>query len=152
MGDCVIEPEQQYSLKTGNTHPPAHITKPQNIWPSTAPWFREGMYKYYASIYPLAMKLVSLFALAFDLEEDAFDKDFTFPIWGLRALHYPPTPIGENENGLGAHADFSWITLVLQDEVGGLEVLNQDGRWIEAPHKEGTFVVNVGQVCFIPLV
>jgi isopenicillin N synthase-like dioxygenase len=146
MGDCVIEPEQQYQEKTGRESP-ANITKPQNNWPSQAPWFREQLYRYYSAVYPLAMKLVRLFALAFDLEEAAFKKDFTFPIWGMRALHYPPMSpdVEANANGLGAHADFSWLTLVLQDTVPGLEVLNQDGRWIEAPPKPGTFVCNVGQ-------
>lgn len=147
MGDCVIEPEQDYRGQTGQ-EPPSHITKPQNIWSSQAPWFREGMYRYYSAVYPLAMKLVKLFALAFDIDENAFDKDFKFPIWGLRALHYPPLPPDSeaNANGLGAHADFSWFTMVLQDTVPGLEVLNKDGVWIEAPPKPGTFVVNVGQV------
>lgn len=146
IGDCVIEPEQEYVRKTG-CGPPAHITKPQNIWPVAAPWFREGMYRYYKAVFLLAMKLVGLMALAFGLEEDAFKKDFKFPIWGLRALHYPPiSPESQaNANGLGAHADFSWLTLVLQDTIAGLEVLNQDGMWIEAPPKPGTFVVNVGQ-------
>ncbi|KAF7185975.1 2-oxoglutarate-Fe(II) type oxidoreductase hxnY [Pseudocercospora fuligena] len=146
IGDCVIESEQDYRGKTGQD-PPSHIKKPQNIWPSQAPWFREGMYKYYSAVYPLAMKLVKIFALAFDLEEDAFDKDFEFPIWGLRALHYPPIPpdAEANANGLGAHADFSWFTMVLQDTVPGLEILNKDGVWIEAAPKKGSFVVNVGQ-------
>ncbi|KAF3771353.1 Clavaminate synthase-like protein [Cryphonectria parasitica EP155] len=47
--------------------------------------------------------------------------------------------------GLGAHADFSWLTLVLQDSVPALEVLNQDGLWVDAPPQPGTFVCNVGQ-------
>lgn len=108
MGDCVIEPEQDYVGKTGHK-PPSHITKPQNIWPEKAPWWRDGLYKYYNHILPLAMKLVKILALAFDLEETAFDKYFKFPITGMRALHYPPTPTDEGSPniGLGAHADFS---------------------------------------------
>lgn len=108
MGDCVIEPEQDYLGKTGR-QPPPHITKPQNIWPSKAPWWREGLYKYYNHVLPLAMKLVKVFALAFDLDETAFDNYFKFPITGMRALYYPPTPAddGEPSIGLGAHADFS---------------------------------------------
>ncbi|KAF3771354.1 hypothetical protein M406DRAFT_19105, partial [Cryphonectria parasitica EP155] len=83
MGDCVIEPEQDYQGKTGHA-PPSHITQPQNIWPSQAPWWREGLYKYYNRILVLAMKLVRIFALAFDLDEKAFDQHFTFPITGMR--------------------------------------------------------------------
>lgn len=98
-------------------------------------------------VFPLAMKLVRIFALAFDLEETAFDEFFKFPITGMRPLYYPPTPLTENAAsvGLGAHADFSWITLVLQDDVTALEVLNGDGVWIDAPPMPDTFVCNVGQ-------
>jgi isopenicillin N synthase-like dioxygenase len=93
------------------------------------------------------MKLVRIFALAFDLEETAFDKFFKFPITGMRPLYYPPTPLTQDAAsvGLGAHSDFSWITLVLQDEITALEVLNGDGIWIDAPPMPGTFVCNVGQ-------
>lgn len=108
MGDCVMEPEQDYVGKTGH-QPPPHITRAQNIWPERAPWWREGMYKYYSHVMPLAMKLVKIFALAFDQDETSFDQDFKFPITGMRALHYPPTPSDEESPsiGLGAHADFS---------------------------------------------
>ncbi|KAI0592750.1 2og-Fe oxygenase family protein [Biscogniauxia sp. FL1348] len=146
MGDCVIEPEQNFTGKTGQ-RPPPHITQPQNIWPKDAPWWREGLYNYYNHILPLSLKLVKLFALAFDLPETAFDEFFKFPITGMRALYYPPTPVDKDSAsvGLGAHSDFSWLTLVLQDEVPALEVLNQDGIWIDAPPQPNTFVCNVGQ-------
>ncbi|KAI9731235.1 MAG: hypothetical protein M1834_005428 [Cirrosporium novae-zelandiae] len=146
MGDCVIEPEQNYVEKVGSA-PRAHITKPQNIWPSEAPWFREGLYNYYREVLPLAMKLVRIFALAFDLDETSFDEYFKFPITGMRALHYPPVPPESDKNtvGLGAHADFSWLTLVLQDDVPALEVLNKDGIWVDANPQPNTFVCNVGQ-------
>ena len=146
MEDCVLEPEQDYRGRTGE-EPPAQIKKPQNIWPTSAPWFRTIMYQYYSAIQPLAMKLMRSFALALQDDESAFDAFFKFPITGMRALHYPPMPpdSGVNANGLGAHADFSWLTLVLQDGIGGLEVLNKQGVWIDAPPKPGTFVCNVGQ-------
>lgn len=136
------------------------------------------MYAYYREIFPVAMKLVEIFgvALGVDSHDDenengggdgGLEKDFQWPIWGMRALHYPPPPPscaeeeeegGEGEDGdgdgdeermgLGAHKDFSWVTLVLQDEVGGLEVLNSEGKWIDVPPREGTLIVNVGQVSF----
>lgn len=147
MGDCVREPEQDYEGKTGRL-PPAHITEPQNIWPKDAPWWREGLYAYYSRVLPLAMKLVRVLALAFDLDEAALDPLFQFPITGMRALYYPLTPVDRDAGsvGLGAHADFSWLTLVLQQpNVPALEVLNQDGIWVDAPPTPGTLVCNVGQ-------
>lgn len=58
---------------------------------------------------PLSMKLVRIFSLAFGLEQTALDKYFSFPITGMRALYYPPTPSDDESPsvGLGAHADFS---------------------------------------------
>lgn len=122
MGDCAIEPEQDYTGKTGH-QPPSHITQPQNIWPSRAPWWREGLYKYYNSVLPLAMKLVRIFALAFDLEETDFDEHFKFPITGMRPLYYPPMPVDEESPniGLGAHSDFSCTSdLVVSHAAKGL--------------------------------
>lgn len=134
------------------------------------------MYAYYREIFPVAMKLVEIFGVALGVDshdenengggDGGLEKDFQWPIWGMRALHYPPPPPpscaeeeeeggeggdgdgdGDEERmGLGAHKDFSWVTLVLQDEVGGLEVLNSEGKWIDVPPREGTLVVNVGQV------
>lgn len=94
------------------------------------------------------MKLVRIFALAFGLDEAAFDAHFQFPITGMRALYYPPTPVEQDTAsvGLGAHADFSWLTLVLQEStVSALEVLSPDGIWVVAPPQPGTLVCNVGQ-------
>lgn len=130
------------------------------------------MYAYYREIFPVAMKLVEIFGVALGVDshhdenengggDGGLEKDFQWPIWGMRALHYPPS-WGEEEvegeggdgdeerMGLGAHKDFSWVTLVLQDEVGGLEVLNSEGKWIDVPPRKGTLVVNVGQVSFFP--
>lgn len=181
IGDCVHDSEQVsfYQSLYPHLQPPPSIPRSQNIWPkpSSAPGFREGMYAYYREIFPVAMKLVEIFGVALGVDshdenenengggDGGLEKDFQWPIWGMRALHYPPPPIcaeeekegGEGEGdgdgdgermGLGAHKDFSWVTLVLQDEVGGLEVLNSEGKWIDVPPREGTLVVNVGQVSF----
>ncbi|KAH8887599.1 Clavaminate synthase-like protein [Thozetella sp. PMI_491] len=146
MGDCFLEPEQDYVGRTGK-QPPSNVTQAQNIWPEKAPWWREGVYNYYHHVFPLSMKLVRIFALAFGLEESSFDEFFKFPITGMRPLYYPPTPVDRDAAsvGLGAHSDFSWLTLVLQDGVPALEVLNQDGIWVDAPPHPGTIVCNVGQ-------
>lgn len=180
IGDCVHDSEQVafYQSLYPHSSPLPSIPRSQNIWPkpSSAPGFREGMYAYYREIFPVAMKLVEIFGVALGVDGHdenenggggggGLEKDFQWPIWGMRALHYPPPPPscaeeeeegGEGEDrdgdgdeermGLGAHKDFSWVTLVLQDEVGGLEVLNSEGKWIDVPPREGTLVVNVGQV------
>ena len=49
MGDCVMEPEQDFAGRTGMPKPP-YITQPQNIWPKDAPWWRDGLYNYYQCV------------------------------------------------------------------------------------------------------
>lgn len=124
MGDCPLEPDQAYTTKTGSP-PPAHLKRPQNLWPEyCAPWFRTGLYKYYNEVLPLSLKLVRLLALALGVDEEKFMKDyFKFPIAGMRALHYPKAEEveeGEENIGLGAHADFSCMSSSLLTRIDPL--------------------------------
>ncbi|KAH6715584.1 2og-Fe oxygenase family protein [Leptodontidium sp. MPI-SDFR-AT-0119] len=151
IGDCPLEPEQKYTEKTGKA-PPGDLKRPQNIWPSAAPWYRDGLYRYYNEVLPVSLKLVRLLALSLKLDEDKFLGDFfNFPITGMRALHYPPVPPEDKEKdelniGLGAHSDFSYLTLVLQTpSLDALEVLTPAGQWIQVPAIPNTLVCNVGQ-------
>ncbi|MEO1087630.1 MAG: 2OG-Fe(II) oxygenase family protein, partial [Acidobacteriota bacterium] len=47
--------------------------------------------------------------------------------------------------GVGEHTDYGVLTMLKQDDVGGLEVLSE-GRWIEAPPVPGSFVCNLGDM------
>lgn len=62
----------------------------------------------------------------------------------LKFVKYPPAEPGSQ--GVGPHKDSSGMfTFLTQDNVGGLQVLNRSGQWIDAPPIEGTFVVNIAQ-------
>ena len=70
----------------------------------------------------------------------------------LLSLHYLPASDFEN-SGKVEHEDGNIVTFVLQDDVGGLEVLHK-GKWIPVPPAPGTLVVNVGdtlQVRTLPI-
>ena len=68
----------------------------------------------------------------------------------MRLLHYPPLPEGytpqDGENRAGAHTDYGSITLLFQDDAGGLEVRTRAGEWLAATPIPGTVVVNTGDL------
>ncbi len=66
----------------------------------------------------------------------------------LRLLHYSPRSdrAGDRDFGAGAHSDWGALTILAQDDVGSLEVLDKRGTWIDVPPRDGAFVVNVGDL------
>jgi isopenicillin N synthase-like dioxygenase len=48
--------------------------------------------------------------------------------------------------GVAAHCDFSWLTLLFQDTVGGLQVMDRAGRWIDVPAAPDLVVVSIGEL------
>jgi isopenicillin N synthase-like dioxygenase len=63
-------------------------------------------------------------------------------------LHYPPQSPQAPEDlyGSAPHKDFGCLTLLAQDDVGGLQVQTPAGHWVDAPPMKDAFVVNVGDM------
>lgn len=113
-----------------------------NVWPAL-PGFRDVVSRYYAAVFELGQRLLRGFALALELPETFFDRFVTAPPSQLRMLHYPPNPDAQVKVGIGAHTDYECFTILLPT-APGLEVMNGDGAWIDAPPRAGCFVVNIG--------
>jgi len=104
------------------------------------------MMAYFAAMSAVGARLMRGMALSLNLEETALDSFTHRPLATLRLLHYPPSrPDVPDEMGAGAHTDFAGLTLLLQDEVGGLQVKSDTG-WIEAPPIPGAYIVNLGDM------
>lgn len=121
----------------------------QYVWDGTAhlPNFKKDVLAYWGACLTLARKLVQAFALSLDLDEHYFDEKVTYPGADGVFNYYPITTREEKESdavGLGSHTDLQLFTLLWQDKVGGLQVLNKEGQWIKAPPVDGTIVVNIG--------
>ncbi len=84
-------------------------------------------------------------ALAIGLDEQYFEiNGVGDPLTLFRIFNYPPTTNDELW-GVGEHTDYGLLTILLQDDVGGLEVKTTTG-WIAAPPLAGSFVCNIGDM------
>ncbi len=119
-----------------------------NKWPSGLAGFREHIEAYSTAMMSLGLHISRLLARSLDLNPHYFDRALSPPVAALRLLRYPPHPaVTEfNQLGAGAHTDFGWITLLAQDDCGGLEVQTDAGDWVRAEPIEDTFVVNLGDL------
>ena len=123
-----------------------------NRWPDNLPGFRETIVEYCDTLERLALRMVRLYARALDLPADYFDGPFTDCQYSLRMTHYPQQdgpPLDEkdwDEFGLAPHTDTSFLTLLAPNDVPGLSIRAQSGKWIEAPAIADAYVVNGGQM------
>jgi len=118
-----------------------------NQWPQGLPGFRETLAEYNAAMTAFAHSMIERFASALGARgmlEPAFDPPTTW----LRLLHYPPQDPQSpaDEYGSAPHRDFGAITLLAQDDVGGLSVRTPDGEWADVPPIPYTYVMNVGDM------
>jgi len=118
-----------------------------NQWPAID-GFKEQTLAYGDAMRGLGNHLLSLLALSLDLPNDWFAEPFAQGVGNSRMIKYPPHPASalDNQIGAGAHTDWGGITLLAQDDIGGLEVRNAAGVWIEAKPIAGAFVINLGDL------
>jgi isopenicillin N synthase-like dioxygenase len=108
--------------------------------------FRETVLAYLDAMTELGHALMLGIARSLELPPSYFAERYTAdPLVLFRIFHYPPVPPRSDEWGVGEHTDYGVLTILKQDEVGGLQVKSH-GRWIEAPPVPGSFVCNIGDM------
>ncbi len=112
----------------------------------TNPKTVEVLQDYYVEAFTVAQKLLTAMAQALSLDDDFFTRCFTDHVTVLRMIHYPPRPATDHDNGAGAHTDYGCVTLLLQDQIGGLQVKNRQGEWVDATPIDNALVVNIGDL------
>lgn len=117
-----------------------------NQWPDGLPGFRDTCVAYMNALEDLGTRMLPLYARALDLPADFFAEAFREPQYTLRLSHYPPGEAEDNQFGLAPHTDSSFLTILAQNKVEGLQIRRTDGSWIDAPPLPGTFLVNSGDM------
>jgi isopenicillin N synthase-like dioxygenase len=116
-----------------------------NLYPPL-PGFRDTLLTYIEEVTAVGQRLLGGIAMGLGLAPDYFFDRYTRdPTVLFRIFNYPPSTAAPDELGVGEHTDYGLLTLLQQDEVGGLELWHQD-RWLSAPPVPDSFVCNVGDM------
>ncbi len=120
-----------------------------NLFPPEIDGFAQTVLDYMAAMTDLGHALMRGVALSLGLEPDYFRVRYMRdPLTLFRIFHYPPVrpdPEGEVRWGVGEHTDYGVLTILKQDDVGGLQVKSRS-EWLDAPPVAGSFVCNIGDM------
>ena len=119
-----------------------------NLFPGI-PLFREAVLEYMAAMTRLGHRLMEGIALSLGLDESYFFERYTSdPLILFRIFNYPSDSEAVSEQqrwGVGAHTDYGLLTILKQDQTGGLQVKSKTG-WVDAEPIPGSFVCNIGDM------
>jgi isopenicillin N synthase-like dioxygenase len=127
------------------------IAEEDSCWPSedVLPEFSAFMQNHILRRVDLARALARAFALSLRLPESYFDDYYETMAYNTMLNYYPPlteSAIERSQWSFSPHTDYGGFTLLSQDSIGGLQVRNSAGEWINVPPRKETFVVNIGDL------
>lgn len=144
-------------------HPVKRFLEETNQWPAIAPdpaW-RGGVESVFADLHDVGRRTMAALAAALGEDETTFMTAFSEGNGTLRLLHYPPPPEGfvaahretlpERVDAAGrriithSHVDACVLSLLWQDDVGGLQYEGSDGTWYEVPSGGGRISIHGGR-------
>ncbi|MBI3839536.1 MAG: isopenicillin N synthase family oxygenase [Planctomycetia bacterium] len=150
------KPDQKEGIYFGDElsfdHPAVLAGTPlhgRNLFPDI-PSFREVVLEYLAAVTNLGHALMAGVALSLELDESYFAHRYTGdPLILFRIFNYPYLREASAGNdvrwGVGEHTDYGLLTILRQDDAGGLQVKSQS-RWINAPPIPRSFICNIGDM------
>lgn len=117
-----------------------------NVWPDLPGW-KDTVSGYYDGVFNLGLRLLDALALELGVPAEDLTRHITCPTSQLRLLRYIENDMPQTKDvtGISAHSDFECFTILMQG-APGLQVMNADDIWIEAPPIPGTFIVNIGDI------
>jgi isopenicillin N synthase-like dioxygenase len=140
-----------FGAELGPDDPRVRAGKPlhgPNLFPAGVPDLRPAVLEYLDRMTDTAQRVLRGVAVSLDLDPEYFAAGYTAnPTILFRIFHYPPAPpdAPADDWGVGEHTDYGLLTLLAQDDNGGLAVHTSRG-WVDAPPIPGTFVCNIGDM------
>ncbi|WP_432245539.1 isopenicillin N synthase family dioxygenase [Arthrobacter sp. G.S.26] len=129
---------------------PYWLLQGPNLWPDQGfPGLKPAAMAWAELMSSVGMDLLRAIAVSLHQPEDYFDEPFHgTPAWMGKLVHYVGGVVTAAGNqGVGSHADYGFVTLLLQDDVGGLEVLPPGtAEWLPVEPLPGALVVNLGEM------
>jgi isopenicillin N synthase-like dioxygenase len=137
------------ALRTGEPRIDRHY--PGNRWPARPEALEEVARIYNEHMLAVARSMFEVLASSLDLPADFFAADTSRATWTLGINRYPSLhelgAVAPGQFRIGQHTDFGTITLLSREHgVGGLQVQEQSGRWIDAPYLEDSYMMIVGDM------
>ncbi|KAJ8769215.1 hypothetical protein K2173_000990 [Erythroxylum novogranatense] len=123
--------------------PPSSIN--YHFWPKNPASYREANEEYAKHLREVADKLLRFLSLGLGLEEHAIKE----AVGGeeleymLKINYYPPCPRPDLALGVVAHTDLSALTILVANEVSGLQVF-KDEQWIDAKYIPNALIIHIG--------
>jgi isopenicillin N synthase-like dioxygenase len=126
--------------------PPWTRLQGPNQWPAALPALKDTLLRYQAEVTALGIRVTRALALSLGQAENVFEPIYTpAPNQLLKIIRYPGRAVEAGNQGVGAHKDSGFVTVLLQDTASGLQVEGPNG-WIDAQPVAGTFIVNIGEL------
>lgn len=116
-----------------------------SLWPHFPPNYREVVTEYSDHMKAVAQKLLGLISESLGLPTSCIEEAVGEFYQNITVSYYPPCPQPDLTLGLQTHSDMGAITLLIQDDVGGLQVL-KNGEWVTVhPLSDAIFVLLADQ-------
>lgn len=126
-------------------------TKYENQWPNQYdPEFKKTMVGFFNECHNVHLSVMEALAIGLKLHPGYFNAFCDNRDHNLRLLHYPSVPKTvldkKDQTRAGAHTDYGTLTLLFQDDVGGLQVRSTHGDFVAAPPIRNAIIVNAGDL------
>ena len=120
-----------------------------NQWPGSQNSFKKIIKKHMILMSGLGKRITQGLSISLGLPKNYFWPFMNESHNYMRISKYPPNINTQNKassDGIGSHIDYGFLTILLQDQVQGLEIEDSNGQWFKAPIIPGTFLINIGHM------